>query len=95
MSSLAKDLRYVGSVTEHTYSHTLTPIVVVCKITSSRLVTPPPQPNVHVDTSLLSPRLVFGETTQGFMTTNSLSVKVSVEHFLHNHQSASQIQHLL
>ncbi|KAN0136073.1 hypothetical protein V8E53_005933 [Lactarius tabidus] len=64
-------------------------------MTSPHLVAPPPQPNVQVDAGLLSPRLLCGEKTQGFMTTNSLLVKVSVEHFFRDHQSASQIRHLL
>lgn len=64
-------------------------------MTSPHLIAPPTQPNVQVDASLLSPRLLCGEKTQGFMTTNSLSVKVSVEHFFRDHQSAPQIRYLL
>ncbi|KAH8980307.1 hypothetical protein EDB92DRAFT_1937150 [Lactarius akahatsu] len=59
---------------------------------SSRLVNQPPPPNMHIDPSILSPRLLYGETTQGFMTADFRPARATVEPFSHDHQSASQIR---
>ncbi|KAH9029425.1 hypothetical protein EDB85DRAFT_1867188 [Lactarius pseudohatsudake] len=59
---------------------------------SSRLVNQPPPPNMHIDPSILSPRLLYGETTQGFMTADFRPARAAVEPFAHDHQSASQIR---
>ncbi|KAI9450273.1 hypothetical protein BJY52DRAFT_1357697 [Lactarius psammicola] len=59
---------------------------------SSRLVDQPPPPNMHIDPSILSPRLLYGETTQGFMTADFRPARATVEPFAHDHQSASQIR---
>ncbi|KAI9437934.1 hypothetical protein BJY52DRAFT_1381767 [Lactarius psammicola] len=58
---------------------------------SSRLVNQPSPPNVHIDPGVLSPRLLHGEKTQGFMTADLRPARVVVEPFSHDHQSASQI----
>ena len=62
---------------------------------SSRLVSQPSPPNVHVDKSVLSPRLLYGETTQGFMTADFKPARAVVESFSHDHQGAAQIRLLL
>ncbi|KAI9443992.1 hypothetical protein H4582DRAFT_2095349 [Lactarius indigo] len=59
---------------------------------SSRLVNQPPPPNMHIDPSILSPRLLYGETTQGFMTADFRPARATVEPFTLDHQSASQIR---
>ncbi|KAI9455154.1 hypothetical protein BJY52DRAFT_1122135, partial [Lactarius psammicola] len=61
---------------------------------SSHLVNQPPPPDMHIDPSVLSPRLLCGEITQGFMTANYQQAKTTVEPFSHDDQSASQIRQL-
>ena len=79
----------------HAYSLVLTSIIVRCKLSSSRLVSERPPPKIHIDPSVLTPRLLYGETTQGFMTAHFRPVRATVERFSHDHQSASQIRLLL
>ncbi|KAH9171607.1 hypothetical protein EDB89DRAFT_1906886 [Lactarius sanguifluus] len=62
---------------------------------SSHLVSQPPPPNMHIEPSILSPRLLYGETTQGFMTANFRPARATVEPFVHDNQSASQIRPLM
>ncbi|KAI0247518.1 hypothetical protein BJV78DRAFT_1380231 [Lactifluus subvellereus] len=56
---------------------------------SSRLLVK--QPRMRLDPKILSPRLLHGETVQGFMTANFRQEEGSVERFAYDHQSASQI----
>jgi hypothetical protein len=62
---------------------------------SARLVNQPSPPKMHIDPSVLSPRLLYGETMQGFMTAHFRPARSTVERFSHDHQSASQIRLLL
>ncbi len=62
------------------------------KMNSSRLVSQPSPPNTYIDPSVLSPRLLYGETTQGFMTADFRPARTTFEPFSHNRQSASQIR---
>ena len=62
------------------------------KMNSPLLVHPQPSPRVHTD---LSPRLLHGETTQGFMTAEFKQAKTLVEKFVHSDLSASQVRLLL
>jgi hypothetical protein len=59
---------------------------------SARLVSQPSPPKMHIDPSVLSPRLLNGETMQGFMTAHFRPARSTVERFSHDHQSASQIR---
>ena len=52
-------------------------------------------PKVHIDQSVLSPRLLYGETTQGFVTTDFKSARTTFEPFSRDDQSAGQIRLLL
>ena len=54
-----------------------------------------PPPSVHLSHKDLSPRLLYGETIQGFMTAEFKQAKTLVEKFSHRDQSASQIRLLL
>jgi hypothetical protein len=76
-------------------SPVLTSIVVRCKLSSSILVSQPLPPKVHIDPDMLSPRLLYGEKTQGFMTAHFRPVRTTGEHFSRDRQSASQIRLLL
>ncbi|KAI9437933.1 hypothetical protein BJY52DRAFT_1229957 [Lactarius psammicola] len=58
---------------------------------SSRLVNQPSPPNVHIDPGVLSPRLLYGEKTQGIMTADFRPARTVVEPFSYDHLSASQI----
>ncbi|KAH9039451.1 hypothetical protein EDB83DRAFT_2411806, partial [Lactarius deliciosus] len=62
---------------------------------SSHLVSQLSPPNMHIEPSILSPRLLYGETTQGFMTADLRPARATVEPFVHDNQSASQIRSLL
>jgi hypothetical protein len=62
---------------------------------SSRLVSQPLPSNMHMDPSTFSPKLLYGETTQGFMTAHFRPARSTVEKFSHDHQSAAQIRLLL
>ncbi|KAN0134237.1 hypothetical protein V8E53_008009, partial [Lactarius tabidus] len=64
-------------------------------INSSRLVSQPSPPETHIDPSALSPRLLYGETTQGFMTADFRPARATFEPFSHDHLSASKIRLLL
>ncbi|KAN0134234.1 hypothetical protein V8E53_008006 [Lactarius tabidus] len=63
-----------------------------CKIHSSHLVSQPPPPEMHINPSILSPRLLCGETTQGFMTADCRPARATFEPFSHDDLSASQIR---
>ena len=52
-------------------------------------------PKEHIDQSVLSPRLLYGETTQGFMTADFKPARMTVEPFFRDDQSAAQIRLLL
>ena len=52
-------------------------------------------PGIHVDHKNLSPRLLYGETMQGFMTTEFKQAETLVEKFVHHDQSDAQIRLLL
>jgi hypothetical protein len=54
-----------------------------------------PPPRIHIDQKELSPRLLYGETMQGFMTAEFKQAKTLINKFLHNDQSAAQIRLLL
>jgi hypothetical protein len=73
----------------------LTSIAACRKMNSSRLVSQPLPSNMHMDPSTFSPKLLYGETTQGFMTAHFRPARSTVEKFSHDHQSASQIRLLL
>jgi hypothetical protein len=62
---------------------------------SPLLVDQRPRPRIHVDHKNLSPRLLHGETVQGFMTAEFKQAETLVEKFGHRDQSASQIRLLL
>ncbi|KAH9031719.1 hypothetical protein EDB84DRAFT_1578728 [Lactarius hengduanensis] len=62
---------------------------------SSRLVSQLSPPDMHIEPRILSPRLLYGETTQGFMTADFRPARATVEPFVHDHQSASQIRTFL
>ena len=59
------------------------------------LACPQPPSRVHVDPKNLSPRLLYGETIQGFMTAKFNQAETLVENFDHSDLSASQIRLLL
>ena len=54
-----------------------------------------PSRGVHFDPTILSPRLLYGETKQGFMTAEFKEAKMLVDHFSHDHQGVQQIRLLL
>ena len=62
---------------------------------NSPLLVNQPTHGVHFDPTILSPKLLFGETIQGFMTAEFKEAKVLVDHFSRDHQSAQQIRLLL
>ena len=62
---------------------------------SPLLVDQRPPPRVHVDYRNLSPRLLYGETVQGFMTAEFKQAETLVEKFSHRDQGAPQIRLLL
>jgi len=62
---------------------------------SPLLVDQRPPPRIHVDQKNLSPRLLYGESVQGFMTAKFKQAETLVENFGHRDQSASQIRLLL
>jgi hypothetical protein len=59
------------------------------------LVHKQPPPGVHIDHKDLCPRLLYGETIQGFMTAEFKQAKKLEEKFDLSDQSASQICHFL
>jgi hypothetical protein len=62
---------------------------------SPLLVDQRPPPRIYVDHKNLSPRLLYGETVQGFMTAEFIQAEALVDKFVHLDQSASQIRLLL
>jgi hypothetical protein len=62
---------------------------------SSRLIDQPLRSNMDIDPSTFSPKLLYGETTQGFMTAQFRPARSTVERFSRDHQSAAQIRLLL
>lgn len=62
---------------------------------SPLLVDQRPPPGIHVDHKNLSPRLLYGETVQGFMTAEFKQAEILVEKFHDRDLSASQIRLLL
>ncbi len=62
---------------------------------SSRLVSQLSPPKMHIDPSVLTPRLLYGEKTQGFMTADFRPARATAESFSHDRQSAAQIGLLL
>lgn len=62
---------------------------------SPLLVNRRPPPGIHVDHKNLSPRLLYGETVQGFITAKFKQAETLVEKFRHRDLSASQIRLLL
>jgi hypothetical protein len=62
---------------------------------SSLIVNHPPQPKMRIDPEVLAPRLLHGETMQGFMTAKYKPAETLVETIYRDHQSASQIRLLL
>lgn len=54
-----------------------------------------PRSGIHVDHKNLSPRLLYGETVQGFMTAKFKRAEILVDKFNHRDLSASQIRLLL
>jgi hypothetical protein len=62
---------------------------------SPLLVHQRPLPKIHVDHPDLSPRLLCGETMQGFMTAKFKKAETLVDNFLHRDLSASQMRLLL
>ena len=73
----------------------LTSTIAHHKMNSSRLVSGQSTPKKHLDQSVLSPRLLHGETTQGFMTADFKPARATSEPFSHDYQSARQIRLLL
>ena len=62
------------------------------KMNSSRLVSGRSTPKIHLNNRVLSPRLLHGETTQGFMTADCKPARATYEPFSHNVQSASHFR---
>jgi len=62
---------------------------------SPLLVSQLPRPGIHVDHENLYPRLLYGETVQGFMTAEFKQAGAVVEKFHRRDQSAPQIRLLL
>jgi hypothetical protein len=62
---------------------------------SPLLVDQRPPPRVHFDHKNLSPRLLYGETVQGFMTAEFKQAETLVEKFVHRDLSDSQVRLLL
>ena len=62
---------------------------------SPLLVDQLPQSGIHIDHKNLLPRLLYGETVQGFMTAEFKHAETLVEKFVRRDQSASQIRLLL
>ena len=54
-----------------------------------------PRPGIHADHKDLSPRLLYGEIVQGFMTAEFKKAETLVEEFHRRDQSPSQIRLLL
>ena len=73
----------------------LTSIFAHRKMNSLHLVSGLPSLKKHLNQSVLSPRLLHGETTQGFMTADFKPARATSERFSHDHQSAHQIRLLL
>jgi hypothetical protein len=69
----------------------LTSIIAHRQMNSSRLVGQL-SPKIHIKPSVLPPRLLHGETTQGFMTGEFKPAKATSEPFSHDYQSARQIR---
>ena len=65
------------------------------KMDSPFLVDQRPPPGIHVDHKNLSPRLLYGETVQGFMTAEFKQAETLTDKFFHRDQSAPQIRLLL
>jgi hypothetical protein len=72
----------------------LTSIIAHRQMNLSRLVGQL-SPKIHIKPSVLPPRLLHGETTQGFMTGEFKPAKATSEPFSHDYQSARQIRLLL
>ena len=62
------------------------------KVDSSLLVHKRPSSKILVDRNVLSPRLLHGETTQGFMTAKFKRAETLTEPFSQDHQSSAQIR---
>jgi hypothetical protein len=88
-----------GFTVRYLITHSLpvltTSIIACCKMNSSHLVNHPLPANIHTDPSTFSPKLLHGETMQGFMTAHFRPASSTVEKFSHDHQSAAQIRLLL
>jgi hypothetical protein len=84
---MLSEIRFIPSV--------LTSIIAHLEINSSHLVNQVSTPKMHIDQSVLSPRLLHGETTQGFMTANFWPGRATSEPFAYDNQSARQIRLLL
>ena len=73
----------------------LMPIISHLKMNSSHLVSGQSTTKKQLDQSVLSPRLLHGETTQGFMTADFRPARATSEPFSYDCQSARQIRLLL
>jgi hypothetical protein len=62
---------------------------------SPLIVNRPPPPKMHIDSKVLTPRLLNGEAIQGFLTAKFKRAKTLVEKISRDHQSAGQIRLLL
>jgi hypothetical protein len=62
------------------------------KVTSQYLVDPPSPLRIPIDPRALSPRILHGETAQGFMTAEFKPADRLVEPFTLDHQSDSQVR---
>ncbi|KAI0250888.1 hypothetical protein BJV78DRAFT_1154831 [Lactifluus subvellereus] len=68
----------------------------VAKTTIKRRMSPPDRDSrIDFDPRALSPRLLHGETMQGFMTAKFRPAKTLVEPFTSHHQSVSQVRFLV
>lgn len=59
---------------------------------NSQLLVNQPLHGVHFDPTILSPKLLCGETTQGFMTAEFKEAEMSVDRFSRDHQDVPQIR---
>ena len=93
ISLRAKDLRYSIYISHLSLSNH--PITIRWKIKSSLLSTQPSPTLTNTFLSTLTPRLLYGETTQGFMTTHCWPARATIEPFSYDNKSARQIRRLL
>ena len=79
----------------HSFSSVLTLNIFHRKMNFSHIVSQLSTTKASINKSVLSPRLLYGETTQGFMTADYKPKRTTSEAFSRENQSAAQIRLLL